>query len=500
MGLFGSKKSGENSGNDKPGGAPGEFSPDKAKVFFDRADTVDQTGNFEYAVTLWLQGLLWDPSSMTGTEGFFGSIAKFLGETNGKKSIGKDVYKSLDGKGDVSKYVHAILDWGQKPGEASYAVRAFEAAAKIRAIEPAHFIGIRAFGATMREKKIRKDLLVKCTDAFDSIGAYEQAIAAAEQAYKVDPSDGELGARIRSLAAKATMNRGGYEQTGQEGGFRANIRDADKQRQLDEQERIVKTDETIDRLIAEGEAELVKRPGDLPTIDKYAKNLLERGRPQDEEKAYRVYMKTYDATKQFRYREMAGQIRVRQSRRKAAELRKMLEGAPGNEMLERMLAQAVEEQLKLEVQELKLQVEAYPTDLTRKFELGRRYFELNQSQEAIELFQESQNDPKNRAASLHMLGQAFLKIGWNDEGIGALRAALEIRDVMPELQLEMRYWLMAALQAKSEADRDLESAIEADKLASSIAMQQIGYRDIRSRRDSIKKILGELRGNKPAGA
>lgn len=498
MGLFG-KKTGESGSNDKSPGAS-EFSPEKARLFFERAATVDETGNFEYAVSLWLQGLNWDPSSMAGTEGFFASIARFLNDTGGKKTVGKDVYKMIDGKTDVHKYLQAILEWGHKPQEAAHAVRAFEAAAKVRVIEPAHFIGIRAFGAALREKKVRKDLLMKCMESFNSIGAYDQAIAAAEQAYKVDPSDGELGAHIRSLAAKATMNRGGYEQTGQAGGFRANIRDADKQRQLEEGERIVKTEETVDRLIADAKAELVKRPGDLPTIDRLAKNLLERGRGRDEEEAHTLYLKTFESSAQFRYREMAGQIRVRQSRRKTAELRKMLEGAPGNEMLERMLAQAQDEQLKLEASEIKLQVENYPTDLSRKFELGRRFFELGQSQEAIELFQESQNDPKNRAASLHLLGQAFLKIGWNDEGVGALRAALEIRDVSTELQLEMRYWLMAALQAKAEGDRDLDSAVEADKLASSIAMQQIGYRDIRARRDAIKKILGDLRGNKPAGA
>lgn len=499
MGLFG-RKSGDTSGNDKPGGGSWEFSPDKAKVFFERADTVHQTGNFEYAMSLWLQGLMHDPNSMTGTEGFFSSVANFLSEAGGRKGVSKDVLKAIDGKGDLSKYLVAVLEWGLKPKEAAYAVRAFEAATKIRAVEPAFFIGIRALGFTLQEKKVRKDLLVKCVDCFDSIGSYEQAINAAEQAYKLDQSDGELGARIRELAAKATMNRGGYDQTGQAGGFRANIRDAEKQRQLEEQERIVKTEETIDRLIASAEEELKQRPGDLPTIDRYGKALLERGRPDDEARAFRLFMKTHEATKQFRYREMAGLIKVRQAKRKLPELRKMLEASPGNEMLERMLGQATEELLLLEIDELKLQVENYPTDLTRKFELGRRYFELGKAQEAIEFFQESQNDPKNRAASLFMLGQSFHKIGWNDEAIGALRTALESRDLLPELQLEMRYWLMVALQAKGESERDLEAAVEADKLSSGIAMQQIGYRDIRVRRDAIKKLLAELRGTKPSGS
>ncbi len=85
------------------------------------------------------------------------------------------------------------------------------------------------------------------------------------------------------------MNRGGYDQTGQQGGFRANIRDAEKQKHLEEADRVVKTEETVDRLIASAEADLATRPGDLPTIDKLGKLLMERGRPADEERPLAVH-------------------------------------------------------------------------------------------------------------------------------------------------------------------------------------------------------------------
>jgi len=64
--------------------------------------------------------------------------------------------------------------------------------------------------------------------------------------------------------------------------------------------------------------------------------------------------------------------------------------------------------------------------------------------------------------------------------------------------MEIRYFLMTALQAKSEQDGDLPSAEEADRLASMIARQQMGYRDVRIRRDAIKALLSRLKG--PRGA
>jgi tetratricopeptide (TPR) repeat protein len=501
LALFGKKPGDDDKGGDNGGkGGKGDqpvFSPEKAVRFFEHAKTVQEATNYQYAAKLWLDGLRWDPSSMTGLEGFFGAIALFLGDPEAsKKGIDKEVYKSVSGKTDVDKFLYGILDWGLKPTDSVLAVRAFEASAKLGNPEPAFWIGQRAFATCINDKKVKKDQFLKVSQCFQKIGAYNQAVAAAESASKMDPTDGELKAFIRNLAAQATMSKGGYERSGEAGGFRQNVRDSDKQRILDDEERISKTEQTLDRLIIADEEELAKRPGDLPTIEKFAKHLLERGKARDEERAHKLYMDAYTQTSQFRFRELAGDIRMRQARRKGTELRKMLESKPDDEMLLRMLEAANEDLLNLEIAEFKLRVEHYPTDLVRRFEYGKRLFAAGQYNDAIETFQEAQNDPKNRGAALNLLAQSFLKIGWTDEAIDALRRAMDQRDLMPETQLEMRYWLMVALQAKSTEARELAAAEEADRIASSIAVQQISYRDIRARREAIKKLVTELRGAK----
>ncbi len=469
------------------------FDPDKAMKFFHRAKTVDETTNYEYAVQLWLSGLRWDPNSMDGLIGFAGSIARFNDSPAGKKGIGKEVSRSVSGKSDVDRYLSALLDWGQKPGDSVLAVRAAEAAARLTLKQPTRWITERAFGIALKDKKIRKDLILKCSECFGKCDAFELALGSAEKALQIDPTDGELAARIRSLAAQATMSKGGYDKTGQEGGFRANIRDAAKQRILDDQERIVKTEDTLDRLIIAGAEELQKRPGDLPTIERYGKLLLERAKPADEEAAHKLYMQTFETTRQFRFRELAGEIKLRQLRRKVSELKDMQAKTPGNEMVERMLAQAEEEHNLLDLEEHKLRCEAYPSDLTRKFELGKRHFAMNQFHEAIEQFQEAQHEPKNRAASMTMLGLSFQHIDWNEEAIETFRHALELKDLLPDTQMELRYCLMTALQAKATTDSDVSCAEEADRLASAIARQQMSYKDIRVRREAIKSLLTKLK-------
>lgn len=491
--IFGSKKS-DNPKQPEPTPEV-HASPEKAAKFFAHAKTVHDTANFEYAVQSWLGGMRWDPHSVNGLDGFAQSMAAFLNE-GGRKGVSKETRKIVSGKTDLDRYLESVLEWGERPNEAALGVRAMEMAAKLRLGEPVVWIGTRAMGCAVQEKRPRKDLLVKIAELFAAYGAYDKAVVAAEQGAKIDPSDGELMAYIRELAAQATMTRGGFDKAGEAGGFRKNVRDLEKQRHLDEADRIVKTEETLDRLIAAAEQAMQERPGDLPTIERLGKLLLERATPADEERAHELYMATYERTKQFRFRELAGDIRIRQARRKVTDLQAMAEKAPGNETLARMIAQASDELLRLEVAEFRLRVEAYPTDLARKFELGKRCFAVGEYHEAITLLQEAQQDSRNRPVAMYVLGQSFERIDWIDEAIGTFRQAMEIKEISPELALELRYGLMTSLQRKAEAERDIESATEADKLASSIAVQQITFRDIRQRREAIKKLLQELRQSK----
>lgn len=494
--MFWGKKNDDNNNSGPPNKGPAGdgFSPEKARKFFEHAQTVQQTGNPEYAMQLWLGGLRFDPKNMDGIKSFFACAAQFLSDDVKGKGPGKDLVNSVGGKGDVDKYLRSMLDWGMKPTESSLAVRATENASNLRLREPTQWIGERALGFVLQDKRVRKDLLLKLAEAFKTVEDPDRAIQAAEAAVRLDPSDGELAAYVRNLAAMATMNRGGYENTGKEGGFRANIRDTSKQQNLEEADRLVKTEDTIERLLKTAEDEYLKRPHDLPTIENLGKRLLDRGKLSDETRAFDLYMETYTKTNQFRFRELAGDIKIRQSARKIRDLQKMLEGSPNNEMLTNMLAAANEDHTKLEAEEFKLRVEAYPTDLGRKFELGKRYYMLGRNDEAITLFQESQIDAKYRVQSLNYQGQAFFRINYYDEAEATFRTALDVTDMTPETNLELRYNLMTALLEVGKTTRSADKLREADKLASSISMKQFNYKDIRTKRDEIKSKIAEFGG------
>lgn len=490
MAWFGSKKPPQDGGVETAGKP--EVSPEKAERFFEHARAVHESGSYEYAMSLWLNGLRFDPGNVAALEGFFRSGDAYFAES-GKKSVSKDVAKSVSGSTDVDRYLKALLDLSLER-DALSAVRAAEQAAKIKAIEPTAWLADRAVALVLKDKSTRKDLLLRLRDCYDAAGRFDKAMDMAERALKLDPTDGNLSAQIRNLAAKAAMEKGRYAQAGAEGGFRAMVRDAEQQRRLEEAERIAKSESVIDRLIADAEADYSRRPDDVPAIKVLAQRLLERGRPEDEERAHALYMQAYNRYNQFDLRRAAGDVRIRQARRRASEARQRAEGAPPGSPQAQAAEQAARELLDLEIAELRLRVEAYPTDLGLRYELGRRYFARGEYEEAIAQFQESQHDAKYRLPTYNMMGQAFFRIGWIDEAVTTFRKALELAgDAAGDILMELRYGLMEALLARAEQSKDLAAAEEADRLASAIAIQQINFRDIRAKREAIKRLLASLR-------
>ncbi|TVQ29874.1 MAG: hypothetical protein EA376_14605 [Phycisphaeraceae bacterium] len=507
MALFGKKKetdqaddaaSTEDAGRiatESNGDEKGLYKADAAKAarFFEHARTVHETGNHEYAMTLWLQGLRQDPTSFTGLEQFWQSALEFR-RTMRKPGPTRDQSRSFDGKGPVERFLVALLNWGTRPGDTSAGVKAVETSVKLGLAESAYWIGDRVLGASLNDRKPKKDHYVRLKDLFSEIQAFDLAVKAGNLALNVDPTDSPLEAELRNLSAQAAMTKGGYEETGQEGGFRKNIRDADTQRRIQDESSLAKGEDAATRLLSAAKEDYDSRPTDNKTIAAYARRLLETNNPEHEKLAYQVLIKGYEDTKEFRFRQQAGDVKLRRARRKLRQLRDAAAEKPDDEKLQATLKDAERKFIEMEIEELTLCVDAYPTDLSFKYQLGRRHFLLGQYEKAIEFFQEAQNDAKSRVQVLNYLGQSFLALGWHTEAVESLRSGIKNHpSEKDDLGLELRYGLMRALEAKARAERDTNDAEEAMRLASGIAMQQISFRDIRERRDELRQLVQELK-------
>lgn len=492
MAIFG-KKSSAPEGDDAP--QQTTFDPRKAKAFWDKAGVVHESGNYEYAMQLWLNGLGWDPTNFEAVRSFLRSADAFLQE-NPKGKLDKGTRAGLHAKGDVRKFIDTMLDFGIRSTDSGSAVRVTEAAAKIGVRQAGTLLGQHALALAQQDGKPKKDTFVKLLDAFEKLEAFQLASEAGQIATRLDPGDGELQNRLRNMLARNTMTQGGFD-SDEEGGFRKNIRNADKQHALEQEDSISKSGSVKDQIVARSEAEYAERPDDLPIVTKYVKALLDRARPADELKAMSILGKAYKDSGQFRFRKMAGEIQVKRAIKTVEKLRAAAGAAgeaDGPEASEK-LATAENALLKLQLEELRLQVEHYPTDLGLKFQLGKVLAATGEHDASIELFQQAQDDAKIRRNVQLEMGRSFLAMGgWDDAAVGTFRGGLEgMPDDTTPLGMELRYGLLCALQSKAMTEKSSEAADEADRIAAGIAMQKFNFRDVRERREQIKALITELR-------
>lgn len=478
-----------------------EFSSEKAARFFDRAQPLHDATNFGYAMNMWIRGLRFDPTSMRGLEGFFTSSASFFAEhpKGEKEESFRSTLKDVSGRTTVDKFLTALMNWSAHPTDPSYGVRAMELASELGLGESATWAAERVVSLAMKDKPPRKEHFVAAMEVFKKFDKFERAVQAGEVAVRMDPTDGRLAADIKNLSAEWTTKRGGFEETGREGGFRANIRDADKQKQLEEKDRLTTTEEGLDRQVASATADYEVNTNDRPNAIKLIDTLLKRGKPEDEERATKIANEWFAKSKEYRFREYADNIRVRQLRRRAAKLKAEAEKSADGEAKQTYM-QAVKEFLKAEILSLEGQVEAYPTDLSRKFELAQRYYKVGRHEEAIPLLQECKADIKNRAKVLFYLGLAFQKIGYVDEAIDTIRQARQsLAGGDEQSEMELSYGLMEALLARAVEQNSLPDAEEAGKLQSAIAIQNINFKDVKAKREEIRALITKFKTGASGG-
>ena len=509
MGLFsfGKKKPADGSEpapSSTPAAASGGFvaQPDKARKFFEHARTIAATGNFEYALMLYAKGFRFDPSSLDQHKAMYQVALQF--NQAGGKPAGRDQMKELDGPSPIDKFALAEYVWMRDLLNADNLFRLLEAVAKASQMEYASFIGPKTLEVLRRQKKQSKAAWMKAKVLLAAIEATGEALTCVEEALKADPSDTQLAADLKETTARHALKQGDYDKadSGQSGGFRANIRDAAKQQQLQEQNAIVQSEETEARILERARADHAANPSAPDTIQKLGTLLKKQATPESEEEAHGIFLAGYEATREYRFKMAAGEIRVAQLRRKVAAAQKAFEkfteptaeaDALKADALKAAHAELRAQLLDLEARELRERQKAYPTDRSIKAELGRIEFELGNYEDAMAMFQACKDEAKLRIFATHMLGRCFAAEGWHSEAVGEYREAIQgLGAGESDRELPIKYDMMVALMELSRSERNGAYAREAGEICSAIVRRDISYRDIRAKRKEIDALMKDM--------
>ncbi|MHC4416616.1 MAG: tetratricopeptide repeat protein [Planctomycetota bacterium] len=492
---FGKKKPADD-GNGEDGGEapPFEPQPEKARKWFDRARGAAESSQYDYALYCFAHGIRLDPETMSAHEAMYEAAVQYVNR-GGKPATNRELRK-IEAPHPVEKFAAAEFAWMKDLNSSSLALRFLEAVIRCEDLagEVGRWHAPRVLAILRRQKKPSKGSFLQAKDLLADLGAWDEALASGEEALRLDPNDSVLEGELKDISAQRAMEQAGYaEAAGAEGGFRKFVRDIDKQRELEEAEAIAGGLSIDQRNLKRARRAYEETPGVPDVINRYAQLLKAQGTAEGEKQAYDMYMKGYQDTGQYRFRALAGDIRIEQAQREVDTLHDRLVEDGGNTELKVSCENARRKLLDLQDAEYRERTREYPTDRRIKFQLGEVEYALGRYDEAEKCFQIAKDEPKLRVRAGYMLGRCFAAESWHDVAIEEYREALaRIEPGDRDTELSIRYDMMVSLMEHARVEKSLDLAKEAQGICSSIARMDISYRDIRACRKAADALIREL--------
>lgn len=317
-----------------------------------------------------------------------------------------------------------------------------------------------------------RDISMKLASALVKAGQITKAETIYAQLAQAYPNDIEIAQALKDFAASKTMEEGGYDalSSGQ-GSFRDVIRDKDGATLLEQEQRVVKSEDVASNLIAEYAARLEKEPNNL----KLARTLAELHTEIKEFDRALEYYGRISQSDMGNDPSLDRAIADTTLRKLDYEMSQLDPTAPDHtQRLDQLQAQRQEFQLN----ECRRRAERFPTDLQIRFELGQLYFSAGKIGEAIQELQKAVGNPHKRVQSMYYLGQCFAQRRMYDLAARQFETALKEKPVFDEEKKELHYCLGCALDnmgRKEEAIDQFKRIYETD----------IGYKDVAARVDAF---------------
>jgi Flp pilus assembly protein TadD len=448
----------------------------KAKVFFGHGKTVAANGNYDYAISMYLQGLALDPDDVEAHQEMRDfSLRRKAG---GGKSLGMlDAMKLKRGsKDDKQNMLNAEKLLAFDPGNTDYMVSLIQSALKAGYWDTVMWIGPILQKANQDDKKPDFNKYLALRDVYKSLKRWKLAADAAQRALELRPQDMDLPTEVKNLGAMETMDAAGYAKGGS---FRDQIRNREQQEQQLKVDKDYLDSDAQSILIADAEKQYKAEPEDSGKAMRLVDVLEKTDQIERENQAIDILQNWYEKTKAFRYRLRIGQINMKAWNRMERQRRMALAEKPGDPELIKDYASFKREQHEFELKEFELAAAAYPTEMKWKYGVGLSLFNLGRYQDAIPVFQQARNDPKYRVDAGLRIGMAFFEAGFLDEADQTFAGL--IRDYQlagDNKSKEMHYWRGRALEQKGNRPEALAHY-------SQVAQWDFNYRDVQAR---IKKL------------
>ena len=445
---------------------------DAAQLFFKKGKDAAESGHFDYAIDLFIQGLRKDPEALESGHLELCRVGLKRQAQGGKKPSMVDRAKALYGKKPLEQMLNAETLFAKDPYNISFAEAILKAAIEGDYTKTAGWIANLIFQTNNLVENPSFQTYQTLKESYKRLGQFDKAVAACQRAMHLKPDHENLAEEYKNLTAELTMVRGRYKEPGD---FRKAIKDPEKQEVLYAQDRVVKTQDW--RLLAvkearEGFAQNPKLPKALYNL---ADALADLDTDQATAEALSLLETAYQEQKNFSFREKAGKLRIKTHRQQLRQAQKAQEAHAENNAASLLVQSLRQELAELELGHYRDCVKNYPTDRKFKYEYGLRLIHSKQYDEAIPYFQESSKDPGRKIAALNQIGLCFFGKGWLADAIDVFAQAIEEHELRDDdVGKELRYHLARCHEDQKDGERALE-------IYRKIAQSDFSYRDVSER-------------------
>jgi tetratricopeptide (TPR) repeat protein len=450
----------------------------EARLLFTKANEAAQRENVDYAITLFNQVLEKEP-------GFF-ECRKALRAAQFQKCGDRGGFfkKMWSGAGSSPQVAKAKMALNKNPAEAMAIAEQIlngdpnSSAAHWIIVEAANALelpqtAVMSLDTMVKNSPKDKNLAIEFAHAVGTTGGdtgpAERILA---ELLRNSPNDGELNQALKDLSARKTLDQGGYNALeGGQGSYRDILKDKQQAASLEQEKRVVKSEDVTERLIGEDEARLKTEPNNLKVVRRLAELYTQK-------KQFERALELYERIKNS---EMGNDPSLERAiadtivRRFDAQLEQLDTAAPD---YTEQTAKLQAEKLDFQITECQKRVEKYPTDLAIRFEMGQFYFQTGKITEAIQEFQKAKNNPHRGLAAMNYLAQCYAKKKMFDMAARMLQSAIKEKPVFDEEKKDLVYNLGCVLESMGKK----EEAIEQFKLIYEI---DIGYKDVAKKVDDF---------------
>jgi len=452
--------------------------PRDLRPLFTKGNDALARENFDYAINLYHQVLAREPAVVDCRKALR-KAQSGKAEAKGGGGFFKKVFSSAGSAPQVAKAQMAVH---KNPTEAlaiaehvldsdpanSGAHRVIVEAATALALPQTIVMSLEVL---VRNSPKDKAAVIQLANALADIGNVKRAEQVLAEPLSLFPGDADLAQALKNISARRTLAEGGYNElaTG-EGSYRDILRNEKEAVELEQGQRVQKTEDTAERLVAEYEARLVSEPNN-PRLLRSLAELYTQKKQFDRALVYYERIKATEQGADAALDRAVAETTVRQFEHQAEQL-----DVAAPDYAERSL-QLNADKLAFQVAECQKRVANYPTDMAIRYEMGVLYFQTGKIGEAIQEFQKAQGNPHKRLAAMNYLAQCFAKRKMFDLAAKTLQNAIREKLVFDDEKKELIYNLGCVLESMSKK----EDAIEQFKL---IYETDIGYKDVAAKVDA----------------